>query len=77
MEFTQVMHVPELRTNLLSILYLIHQKQFTVTINLHEMKFICNNTLPFTAPINENNAAFPDSATDEISQPASYISTLQ
>jgi hypothetical protein len=39
-EFTRVLHVPELRTNLLSILYLTHHKQFTVNINSHEISFI-------------------------------------
>ena len=33
-EFTRVLHVPQLKTNLLSILYLTRQKQFTVSINL-------------------------------------------
>ena len=60
-EFTQVLHVPDLRTNLLSILYLTRQKQFIVTINSHEMKFTHDNTLLFTAQINENNAAFQSS----------------
>ena len=46
-------------------------------INLHEMRFIHNGTLLFTAPINENNAAFLDSSTtDENTESASYISTL-
>jgi len=75
-EFTRVLHVPDLRTNLLSILYLTRQKQFTVTINSHEMKFTRDNTLLFTAKINENNAAFLDGATDENTESASYISTL-
>ena len=75
-EFTRVLHVPDLRTNLLSILYLTCQKQFTVKINSHEMRFTRNNTLLFTAQINENNAAFLDGTTDANSESASYISTL-
>ena len=75
-EFTQVLHVPDLRTNLLSILYLTRQKQFTVIINSREMRFACNNTTLFTAQINENNAAFLDGTTDENTESASYISTL-
>src|SRR5271168_769374 len=70
-ELSRVLHVPDLRTNLLSILYLTRQKQFTVSINSTEMKFVCNGTLRFTAQINENNAAFLDGATD-----ANFISTL-
>jgi hypothetical protein len=75
-EFTRVLHVPDLRTNLLSILYLTRQKQFTVHIDSHEMRFTRNNTLLFTAQINENNAAFLDGTTDANSESASYISTL-
>ena len=75
-EFTRVLHVPDLRTNLLSILYLTRHKQFTVTINSHEMRFIRDNTLLFNAPINENNAAFLDGTTDENTESASHISTL-
>src|SRR6202789_1608872 len=75
-EFTRVLHVPDLRTNLLSILYLTRHKQFTVVIDAHEMTFKRDNTLLFTAQINENNAAFLDGATDANSESASYISTL-
>jgi transposase InsO family protein len=75
-EFTRVLHVPDLRTNLLSILYLTRQKQFTVKINAHEMRFTRDNTLLFTAQINENNAAFLDGTTDANSENANYISTL-
>ena len=76
MEFNRVLHVPDLRTNLLSILYLTRHKQFIVKIDSHEMRFIRNNTMLFTAQINENNAAFLDVTTDANSESASYISTL-
>src|SRR6202789_4522744 len=75
-EFTRVLHVPDLRTNLLSILYLTRQKQFTVNIDASEMRFKRDNTLLFTAQINENNAAFLDGTTDAISEYANFISTL-
>ena len=75
-EFSRVLHVPDLRTNLLSILYLTRHKQFTVNINAHEMRFIRDGTLLFTAQINENNAAFLDGTTDKDSQHANFISTL-
>jgi hypothetical protein len=75
-EFTRVLHVPDLRTNLLSILYLTRQKQFIVKIDSHQMTFTRDNTLLFTAQINENNAAFLDGTTDANSESASYISTL-
>jgi transposase InsO family protein len=75
-EFTRVLHVPDLKTNLLSILYLTRHKQFTVTINSCEMRFIHEGTLLFTAQINENNAAFLDGSTDEDSHTANFVSTL-
>ena len=75
-EFTQVLHVPDLKSNLLSILYLTHHKQFTIHINLYEIRFLCNNTLLFTAQINENNAAFLDSATEVNLEAANSVSTL-
>ena len=40
-EFTRVLHVPDLRTNLLSILYLTRQKQFTVTITCGSGPLLC------------------------------------
>ena len=75
-EFTRVLHVPDLRTNLLSILYLTCHKQFTVIIDAHKMRFRCNGTVLFSAQINENNAAFLDSATDANLESAHLMSTL-
>ena len=40
------------------------------------MRFIHNDSLLFTAIINENNTAFLDGTTDKNTEPASYISTL-
>ena len=40
------------------------------------MRFIHNDTLLFTAPINENNTAFLDGTADKNTESASYISTL-
>ena len=45
-----------------------------MNINAHEMRFIRNNTMLFTAQINENNAAFLDGTTDANSESANYIS---
>ena len=75
-EFSRVLHVPDLKTNLLSILYLTRHKQFTVSINSSEIKFRRNGTLLFTAQINENNAAFLDGTTDANPENANFISTL-
>ena len=75
-EFTRVLHVPDLRTNLLFILYLTRHKQFTVIIDAHEMQFRCDGTVLFTAQINENNAAFLDGAADANLESAHLMSTL-
>ena len=75
-EFTRVLHVPDLKTNLLSILYLTYHKQFTVSINAREMRFTREGTSIFTAQINENNAAFLDGSTDDNSHTANFVSTL-
>ena len=75
-EFNQVLHVPELKANLLSILYLTHQKQFTVHINLHEMRLMHNGTLLFTAQINENSTAFLDGTTEVNIEAANSIFTI-
>ena len=75
-EFTRVLHVPNLKTNLLSILYLTCHKQFTVSINARKMRFMREGTSIFTAQINENNAAFLDGSTDNNSHTASFVSTL-
>jgi len=75
-EFTRVLHVPDLRTNLLSILYLTRHKQFIIHINSHEMRFLHNDSVLFTAQINSNNAAFLDGATNANSHSAHFISTL-
>jgi hypothetical protein len=76
LEFTRVLHVPDLRTNLLLILYLTRHKGFTVNINVCEMRFLHNGTLLFTAQINENNAAFLDGTTDANIESAHLMSTL-
>jgi GAG-pre-integrase domain len=58
------------------ILYLTHHKGFTVNINAREMRFLHNETLLFTAQINENNAAFLDGATDANLESAHLMSSL-
>jgi hypothetical protein len=76
MEFSWVLHVPELKQNLLSILYLTCQKHFIVHIDSREMRFIHKGTLLFTAQINENNTAFIDGTTEANPETANFTSTL-
>ena len=58
-EFTRVLHVPDLRTNLLSILYLTRQKQFTVLINSREMRFTRNSTTLIHRPNQRKQRSIP------------------
>ena len=75
-EFTQVLHVPDLKSNLLSILYLTRHKQFTIHINSDEIRFLRNDTLLFIVQINKNNTAFLDGATEANLEAANSVSTL-
>ena len=56
--FSRVLHVPELGSNLLSVLYLVRHHQFHVHISSHSMDFERDGTTLFTAPIDASNTAF-------------------
>jgi hypothetical protein len=63
-EFTRVLHVPDLRNNLLSVLYLTRNIGFTVHINSSHMPFERPTGTPlFVATISGSNAAFLDGST--------------
>ena len=63
-KFSNILHVPELRNNLLSILYLTHHSRFVVHINVTHMSFSHSTGPPlFVASINNHNAAFLDGMT--------------
>ena len=57
LEFHHVLHVPDLRNNLLSALYLTRTKSYIITILQNQILFKRHNTLLFTASIASNNAA--------------------
>ena len=75
-EISRVLHVPKLRSNLLSVLYLTKHKQFKVVIDYDCMEFIRSGTTLFTASINSSNAAFLDGETEPVSELANLASTL-
>jgi len=56
-EFQHVLHVPALRCNLISVLYLVRWKQWSVLAEGDTISFRHENTLWFTAHINERNSA--------------------
>jgi hypothetical protein len=43
-EFSQVLHVPDLWSNLLACLYLTHHKHFNISISVDTMTFHCAST---------------------------------
>ena len=57
-EFSNVLHVPELGNNLLSVLYLTRHKQFSVVILETVMNFVRSGKVWFTAAVNASNCAY-------------------
>lgn len=74
MEFTKVLHVPQLRNNLLSVLFLTRQRKFVVKITANSMDFMLNGKTLFKASITQNHHAFLDGNTQATS--ANISSTL-
>ena len=76
-ELTQVLHVPDLKNNLLSVLYLTRHSGFVVNINSSTMVFSRPpGPPPFVATINDSNDAFLDGMSLPITQVARPASTL-
>ncbi|KAF7768459.1 hypothetical protein Agabi119p4_7702 [Agaricus bisporus var. burnettii] len=74
-EFTRLLHVPDLRSNLLSCLYLAQHKGFNITISAQSIDFQCKGISLFTATIHSNNSAELDGST-LTSETAFSVSTL-
>jgi hypothetical protein len=76
-EFSNVLHVPHLRNNLLAVLYLTRRSAIVVNINATQMSFARSGGPPlFVAPINEHNAAFLDGVTEPITEFANAATTI-
>lgn len=75
LEFHDVLHVPALRSNLLSVLYLTRNKLYNVHIDSVRLSFKRENHLLFTATINNNNAAFLNGTVQPMTQFAGLVST--
>jgi hypothetical protein len=75
LEFERVLHVPDLQSNLLSVLYLTKQKSFHVSIIGSKMTFKQFGHLLFTASVNDNNIAYLDGLTQPMTEFAGLIST--
>ena len=57
LEFSRVLHVPELKSNLLSALYLTREKSYVVTLLAETILFKRHNTLLFTASVTPHYSA--------------------
>ena len=75
LRFHCVLHIPDLRNNLLSVLYLTRHKSYIVTIKKDQLSFCKNGVLLFTATVNSNNAAFLDGEVVPILHFAGAVST--
>ncbi|KAJ3489457.1 hypothetical protein NLJ89_g11528 [Agrocybe chaxingu] len=75
-ELTRVLHVPQLRNNLLACLYLTRHKGFDIHIGRTHMDFKRNGQILFQAPILSNNSAQLNGVTVPIEESANRISTL-
>jgi len=75
LEFERVLHVPNLRSNLLSVLYLTRNKDYRVSIVGSKMFFNRYGTLLFTATVTQNNTALLDGITEPMTRFAGLIST--
>ena len=68
-EFTSVLHVPELSNNLLSVLYLTRIKSFTVVILENVINFIRHGSILFSATVNASNCAYLEGSTISVPSP--------
>ena len=64
LEFQNVLHVPLLQSNLLSVLFLTCEKSYHVSIVKNRMYFNQCGTLLFTATVTGNNTAILDGVTE-------------
>ena len=75
LEFSNVLYVPSLSTNLFSVLYLSMHRHFTVTIELDTLSFIRSGQTLFQAKVSPSNAAFLVGQTVPVKESASLFST--
>ena len=75
LEFTNVLYVPSLSSNLLSVLYLTMHCHFNVLIVGNTMHFIRDNQTMFRAQVKHSNEAFLVGDTIPVEELASLSST--
>jgi hypothetical protein len=75
-EFTRVLHVPALRNNLLSVLYLTKYKGIDVHISGIQMDFFDRKSWLFNATINDDDIGYLNGSTVVIMESVHLASTL-
>ena len=75
-EFTRVLHVPALRNNLLSVLYLTKYKGIDVHISGIKMDFYDQKSWLFNATINDDDIGYLNGSTVDIMESVQLASTL-
>src|SRR6202012_3560069 len=75
--FTRVLHVPNLRNNLLSVLFLAQSKRFEIRILGESICFLLQGALLFTASISNDNAAYLDGFTPKTEASVPLVAAAQ
>ncbi len=75
LEFSNVLYVPSLSSNLLSVLYLTMHRAFTIHIERDTLHFIRDSKILFQACVSASNSAFLLGETIPVQQIASLSST--
>ena len=74
-EFERVLHVPDLQSNLLAVLYLTSKKGWHVHISSQRMSFSLHGHVLFTATVSQKNCAFLDGTPVVSTDFAAFVST--
>ena len=74
--FSRVLHVPELRSNLLSCLYLTRVKGLTMVAQGSQIRFLDGKQLLFAATVHSSNSATLDGVTVPTQEHARLAATL-
>src|SRR6201999_274281 len=75
--FSRVLHVPDLRNNLLSVLFLARSKRFEIRIFGETVHFLLQGELLFTASISNDNAAYLDGYTPRMESSFPLVAAAQ
>ena len=75
LEFTNVLYIPTLSSNLLSVLYLTMHRYFTIVIEMDTLHFIQDSKILFQAHVSPSNSAFLIGETLPVQQLASLSSS--